>query len=153
MFRVIPTARSSQERGQEGPQLLNTVPGTCEQGATENTLITSKHWHRINWNVKKTQYVDHTYSQPLFILHTTHKHTWTVVSVTAHDLRSQPLTVAPLPLWTGTVTLSPPGSNPATAWLGTVRPVTPLTPATVTWKRPKLHGEIVKKSPTEWKLF
>lgn len=43
MFSVIPTARSSQERGQEGPQLLNTVPGTCEQGATENTLIMSKH--------------------------------------------------------------------------------------------------------------
>lgn len=37
MISVILTARSSQERGQEGPQLLKTVPGTCEHGGTKNT--------------------------------------------------------------------------------------------------------------------
>lgn len=71
-----------------------------------------------------------------------------MVSVTAYDLSSQPLTVAPLPFWMWTVTLSPPGSNPPTARLGTLRPVTPMTPATITWKEPKHHDEVTK-SPRE----
>lgn len=62
------------------------------------------------------------------------KHTWTVISVAGYDLSSQPLAVISLPLWTGIVTLSPPALNPTTTWLGTLCPVTPLTPATVTWK-------------------
>lgn len=72
MFSVILTARSSQERGQEGPQLLNAVPGTCEHGATKNTHTLSKHCHRIDCTVNKPQYAhaDHVYSEPL--PHSTH---------------------------------------------------------------------------------
>lgn len=40
--------------------------------------------------------------------------TWTVVGVAGYDLGSEPITVVPLPLWTGTVALPPPATDPAT---------------------------------------
>lgn len=77
---------------------------------------------------------DHTVPSPPKHNDSPHwKRTRTVVRVTADDLGSQTLTVAPLPLRNGAVALSPPGSNPAAARLGTVCPAAPLTPTTVTW--------------------
>lgn len=85
---------------------------------------------------------DHTVTSLPKHNHSTHwKHTRTVVRVTADDLSSQTLTVAPLPLRNGAVALSPPGSNPAAARLGTVCPAAPLTPTAITWKKPQSINE------------
>lgn len=115
------------------------MPGTCEQGATENTVTMWKQ-NQLQCEHDSARCPRRLVTLFKFCAGQT-KPTWAVVSITACDLSPQPLTVAPLSFRTGTVALSPPGFNPPTAGLGTLRPATPLTPAAVTWRRSKHHDE------------
>lgn len=123
---VIPTARSSQERGHDGPQLLNAVPGTSEHGATENNTVKILTKHQ---NSSQSQ------SQPL----STHQdsgqcYSWWPQSPAPHNICHRLLE------WDYHAISS--GFAPPAARLGALRPVTPLTPATIAWNIPQAHDDI-----------
>lgn len=124
---VLLTARSSQDRGQEGPQLLKAVPGTSEHGETGKQIeFVSK---------RDSRWTKSTWTQPSkYWCSWSHTLTGTVISVTSNNFRSQTFTVIPLPLWNGIVTFSSAARDAPTTWLGALSPVTPLTPSTITWR-------------------